>query len=352
MPSIKIISFGTLTDGTPVKAVELHNGVVTARIITYGATLQALMAPGRDGTLADIVLGHDDPQGYEASAIYLGATVGRYANRIREGRFRLDGKDYRLAINNGPNALHGGVKGFDKAIWTIGASRADASHAAVTFGHVSPDGDEGYPGNLTVAVTYSLGTDNALTISYAATTDAATVVNLTNHALFNLAGHGTALDAELTLACDAYTPVDETLIPTGELKDVTGTPFDFRAGAVIDDQVRMDDDQIRVGRGFDHNFAVKGGVTTEPKLAVDMVHRASGRGLRILTTEPGIQVYSGNFLDGSIAGKGGRMLRQGDGVAFEAQHYPDSPNQPAFPSTVLRPGEVYRQVTVHQLYVA
>ncbi len=352
MPSIKITPFGTLSDGTPVKAVELHNGVVTARVITFGATLQALMAPGRDGVLADIVLGHDDPQGYEASAVYLGATVGRYANRIRDGRFCLEGKDYVLARNNGSNALHGGVKGFDKAIWTIGASRADASHAAVTFGHVSPDSDEGYPGTLTVAVTYSLGSDNALTISYEATTDAATVVNLTNHALFNLAGHGSALDAELVLACDAYTPVDETLIPTGELRDVTGTPFDFRTGAVIDDRVRVDDAQIRIGRGFDHNFVVSGGVTAEPKPAVDMVHRASGRGLRILTTEPGIQVYSGNFLDGTIVGKSGRMLRQGDGIAFEAQHFPDSPNQAAFPSTVLLPGEVYRQVTVHQLYVA
>lgn len=352
MSSIRIIPFGTLTDGTPVKAVELHNGTVTARILTYGATLQALLAPGRDGALTDIVLGHDDVAGYEASAIYLGATVGRYANRIRDGRFILDGKLHELACNNGRNALHGGLRGFDKAIWSVGQSRADGDHAAVTFGYVSADGEEGYPGTLTVAVTYGLDRSNALTIRYEATTSAATVVNLTNHALFNLSGRDSVLDAELTLHCDVYTPVDDTLIPTGELRDVAGTPFDFRKGAVIGEQIAVDDDQLRIGRGFDHNVVVRGGVGPEPKMAVDMVDRASGRGLRILTTEPGIQVYSGNFLDGSIIGKGGRPMQQHAGIAFEAQHFPDSPNQPAFPSTRLDPGEVYRQVTVHQLYVA
>ena len=339
-------------DGTPVKAVELHNGVVTARILNYGATLQALLAPDRQGVLGDIVLGHDDVQGYQASAIYLGATVGRFANRIAEGCFTLDGKAYILAQNNGPNALHGGVAGFDKVIWNIGASRADAHQAAVTFNHVSPDGDQGYPGALTVAVTYSLTSAHELVVSYEATTDAATVVNLTNHALFNLSGGDDVLDAELKLSCDAYTPVDDTLIPTGEIRDVTGTPFDFRDGRVIGDHIRQADEQLSIGRGFDHNFVVRGGVTAEPKLAVDMLDRVSGRGLRILSTEPGIQVYSGNFLDGTIIGKGGRAMQQHAGIAFEAQHFPDSPNQPAFPSTRLNPGEVYRQVTVHQMYVA
>ena len=350
MSSIRINPFGALKDGTPVKAVELDNGVVIARILTYGATLQALLAPDSHGVLGDIVLGHDDVQAYQDSAIYLGATVGRFANRIAKGRFSLEGKTYVLECNNGPNALHGGGAGFDKVIWTIGASRADGDHAAVTFHHASPDGDQGYPGHLSVAVTYSLTVRNELIVSYEVTTDAATVVNLTNHALFNLSGADTILDARLTLACDAYTPVDDTLIPMGEVRDVTGTAFDFRDGAAIAGQITRDDAQLRIGRGFDHNFLVRGGVTLQPKPAVDMVDPVSGRGLRVLTTEPGIQIYSGNFLDGTIAGKGGRPMQQHAGIAFEAQHYPDSPNRPEFPTTRLDPGEVYRQVTVHQLY--
>lgn len=351
--------FGTLSDGTAVKAVVLKNEKgVSARILSYGATLQSLNAPDREGRIADITLGYDDLKGYVETPQYLGVTVGRYANRIAKGRFTIDGKTYSLATNNNGNHLHGGDKGFDKVNWTVKSVKdgGKTGEASVTFAYTSPDGEEGYPGTLKAEVTYSLNENNDLTITYQATTDKPTVVNLTNHALFNLAGvpsGRSALEATLQVEADGYLPTDETAIPYGQIAPVKGTPFDFTSPAVINDRVRdARDPQILIGLGIDHNYVLRGGATKDPKPAVTLTDKASGRGLKILTTEPGIQVYTGNFLDGKVPGKGGQVTRQGDGVAFEAQKFPDSPNQPQFPTTRLNPGETYRQTTVHHLFVA
>ena len=347
--------FGTLSDGTVIEAVELTNRAgVRARVITYGATLQSLAAPDRHGKVDTITLGYDAISDYEGHPQYLGATIGRYANRIAGGRFALDGHTYQLALNNGPNSLHGGSAGFDKRLWAIDAAQAAGGVASVTLSRVSPDGEEGYPGNLTVRVTYSLADNNELTMSYLASTDRPTVINLTNHALFNLAGTASgrgALDSTLQVEADAYTPIDATLIPTGALAPVAGSDFDFRSPVVLASRVRdARDPQIQLGRGFDHNFAIRGGLQATPRLAATLVDQASGRGMTLLTTEPGLQVYSGNFLDGTLAGHDGQLMRQGDGLALEAQHYPDSPNQPSYPSVRLNPGQTYRQVTVLRFF--
>ncbi|MFT4090979.1 MAG: aldose epimerase family protein [Asticcacaulis sp.] len=351
--------FGALADGTKVQAIVLKNNKgVSARVISYGATLQALHAPDRKGEVADITIGYDDLKGYVDTPQYLGVTVGRYANRIAKGKFTLDGKEYTLATNNGPNALHGGLKGWDKVNWTVKSVKdgGAAGEASVTFTYTSPDGEEGYPGKVIAEVTYSLNENNDLTVSYKATTDKPTVVNLTNHALFNLGGiHSgrSALDAKLQLEADGYLPTDETAIPYGHIAPVAGTPFDFTKPAVINERVRdARDPQILIGLGIDHNYVLRGGVTKTPRLAVTLTDEASGRGLKILTTEPGIQMYTGNFLDGKIPGKNGQVTRMGDAVAFEAQHFPDSPNQPSFPSTRLNPGQTYTQTTVHHIFVA
>lgn len=336
--------FDRMPDGREVEAVTLSNDVLHATILAYGATLQSLIVRDRDGAAKDIVLGHDTLKPYLEQPDYLGVTVGRYANRIAGGRFTLDGKACQLTQNDGDNSLHGGVQGFDKNLWVID----EAGDTHVRLSRVSPDGEQGYPGALTVAVTFTLS-DADLRIDYEATTDAPTIVNLTNHALFNL---GSGLDAELTLAADAYTPINSALIPTGELRDVTGTVFDFREAGRINDGVRdAGDEQIRVGRGYDHNFVLNGGKTVEPKQAARLFDPSSGIGLDILTTEPGIQLYTGNFLNGTLPGKGGVLYRQGDGIALEAQNFPDAPNQPNFPSPVLRPGETYRQTTVHRFFI-
>ena len=336
--------FDRLADGREVEAVTLSSSRLRATILTYGATLQSLMAPDRDGAAKDVVLGHDALKPYVEQPDYLGVTVGRYANRIAGGRFTLDGKAYQLTQNDGDNSLHGGMQGFDKTLWTIDA----VSDASVRMSRVSPDGEQGYPGDLTVAVTFTLS-DSDLRIDYEATTDAPTIINLTNHALFNL---GSGLDAELTLAADVYTPINAALIPTGELRDVTGTAFDFRGGRRIADGVRMATDaQICIGRGYDHNFVLNGGKTSEPRQAARLFDPGSGIGLDILTTEPGVQLYTGNFLNGTLPGKGGVLYRQGDGIALEAQNFPDAPNQSNFPSPVLRPGETYRQTTIHRFFI-
>jgi aldose 1-epimerase len=350
-------SFGKMPDGTAIEAVELANGHgVKARIITYGATLQSLDAPDRNGKVDTITLGYDTLAGYLDTPQYFGATVGRYANRIAAGRFVLDGRTHQLALNNGKNALHGGKAGFDKRIWSIAQVESGAQIATASFTRVSEDGEEGYPGKLTVRVSYALSETDALTISYRATTDKPTVVNLTNHALFNLAGTASArsaMDASLQIEADGYTPVDATLIPTGEIKPVAGSPFDFRKPMPLSARLRdARDPQILLGRGIDHNFVLRGGVTAKPKLAATLVDAASGRGMRILTTEPGVQVYTGNFLDGTVPGHGGQLMRQGDGIALEAQRFPDTPNKPAFPSARLEPGATYEQVTMHQLFIA
>jgi aldose 1-epimerase len=347
--------FGTTPDGTAVEAVTLTGSHgVTARVITYGATLQQLLLPDRTGRASDVVLGYDDLASYIAKPQFFGTTVGRYANRIAHAKFTLDGKTYSLAANNGPNSLHGGGKGFDKVVWTI-ADLKSGPVASVTLGYVSADGEEGYPGTLKVSVTYALDQEGTLTTRYEATTDKPTVVNLTNHSLFNLAGVGSGrsiLDQRLMVNADEYTPVDGTLIPTGERRAVAGTPLDFRTTAVIGARIRdASDPQIAIGRGYDHNFVLRGGVTETPKLAARIEDPVSGRVVELFTTEPGVQVYTGNFLDGTTIGKSHIIYRQGDGLALEPQKFPDSPNQPAFPSARLDPGKTYRQTSYFRFSV-
>lgn len=347
--------FGKLADGTPVEMITLSNASgVTARIISYGATLQSLEAPDRDGKPGDIVLGHATLDDYVEKPNYFGVSVGRYANRIARGRFTLDGKAYALATNNGANALHGGVKGFDKAVWKV-VSVTSGPTASVTLGYVSPDGEEGYPGTLSVTATYSLDDANALSVDYRATTDKPTIVNLTNHSLFNLAGEGSEsgiMDHVLKIDADAITPVDETLIPTGSLLPVDGTPFDFRQAIRIGERIRdMRDQQIAYGRGYDHNYVLNG-ASGALRLAARLEDPASGRVLELMTDQPGLQVYSGNFLDGTVSGKSGRAYRQGDGLALEPQLFPDTPNQPQFGSARLAPGQTYRNHMIFRLLTA
>jgi aldose 1-epimerase len=340
----KRVEFGTLTDGTRIDAIELSNrNGMSARIITLGATLQSLSVPDRNGRAADVVLGYASAAEYLANPQYFGATVGRYANRIAGGRFSLDGKEYLLEKNNGPNHLHGGLRGFDKVVWRIESVEAGSS-ARVTLIHVSPDGQGGYPGALTTRAIYSLNEKNELSVEYRATTDKPTIVNITNHSYFNLGGEAANTNVmahRLTLAADAYTPVDATLIPTGERRRVAQTPFDFRQPHAIGERIREDrDEQIRLGHGYDHNFVVNGTPGTL-RFAARLEDPASGRVMELLTTAPGVQLYSGNFIDSKVMGKSGRAYRPGDAVCLEPQVFPDSPNQPNFPSARLNPGETY-----------
>jgi aldose 1-epimerase len=334
--------FGTLPDGSPVEIFTLTNADgLKARLMTYGATLVSLELPDRNGVPADCVLGYDTLDGYLEASPYFGAIVGRYGNRIAGGKFTLDGKTYTLATNDGANHLHGGVKGFDKVLWKGEAVR-DSSGVGVRFTYLSPDGEEGYPGNLEAAVTYVLNNNNELIISYEARTDKPTVVNLTHHSYFNLTG-GTRdiLGHELTLFADRYTPVDAGLIPTGVLAPVAGTPMSFESPTAIGARI------AEVPGGYDHNYVLTGGGRTIIP-AARVYEPESGRVMEISTVEPGIQFYSGNFLDGTITGKGGRVYGKHWGFCLETQHFPDSPNHPDFPSTVLRPGEVFRSMTVHK----
>lgn len=347
---------GNLSDGTPIEAIVLSNDSgVSARILTYGATLQAFSGPDRDGRIADVTLGYQDAADYETKPNYFGVTVGRYANRIAGGRFTLDGVDYQLPLNDTANSLHGGDRGFDKVTWRV-QSVSDGPEARVVLTHTSPDGDSGYPGRLEVTVTYGLDEAGALTIAFAATTTAPTIVNMTNHALFNLAGEGAPGGIEahrLTLPAATYTPVDAGLIPTGELRPVEGTVFDFRQPRVIGEGLRdARDPQILLGLGYDHNFALDKGLTAEPELAARLEDPASGRVLEVLSTEPGLQVYSGNFLDGTYVGKSGQMYRMGDGLALEPQKFPNAPNMPAFVSARVDPDRPYRHVMIYRLTTA
>jgi aldose 1-epimerase len=347
--------FGALSDGTKVESVELKNSKgMSVKLITYGAAMQNLMVPDRDGKAADIIIGYDNITGYEKTPNYTNVTVGRYANRIAKGKFSLDGKEYTLPINNAPNSLHGGTKGWDKNNWTIKEVKTGGDSASVTFALTSPDGDQGYPGTVQAEVTYTLTDNNDLSFTYKATTDKPTVVNMTNHGLYNLGGipaTRSALDADLKIESDAILPVDKNLIPTGKEMPVKGTPFDFTTMSHIADRVTSKDPQIVIGnQGIDHNFNIRGGVTPQPKLAVTIEDKTSGRGMTISTTEPGIQMYTGNFLDGTIVGKGGQSLVKYQAIAFEAQRYPDSPNHPAFPTTRLDPGQTYTQTTVEHFY--
>jgi aldose 1-epimerase len=347
-------SFGKTPDGVEVEAITLTNGHgVSATIITYGATLQSLIAPDRTGAKADIALGFKDAAAYAKNASYFGASVGRFANRIGKGKFSLDGKTYQLALNNnGVAALHGGVKGFDKQVWkVVDVKRGPV--ASVTFTYVSPDGEEGYPGTLTATATYALDEKNDLTVTYGAVTDKPTIVNLTNHALFNLAGEGSsdgAMGNVLTLASDGYTPVDAELIPTGAITPVAGTPFDFRKPTVVAERLRdARDPQIVVGRGYDHNMVLTGKSGAAPRLAARLADPKSGRVMEILSDQPGIQFYTGNFIDGTLVSKSGKIYRQGDGIALEPQHFPDAPNKPAFAPVRLDPGQTYSNTMVFRL---
>jgi aldose 1-epimerase len=295
--------------------------------------------------MGDIVLGFDALDGYFSNSPYLGVVVGRYANRIANGRFSLDGATYTLATNNAPNHLHGGVRGFDKVLWTSEPYRGP--HPTVRLRYRSDDGEEGYPGNLDVAVEYTLTEGNDLEIRYEATTDKATVVNLSNHSYFNLAGSGDILAHRIQIHADRYTPVSSTLIPTGELAPVAGTPFDFRQVETIGARIDADHEQIRFGGGYDHNFVLNtAGTLAQLAPAARVVDPASGRTLEVRTSEPGVQFYTGNFLDGTVTGKGGVAYARRSGFCLETQHFPDSPNQPSFPSTVLRPGERFQSATV------
>jgi aldose 1-epimerase len=347
--------FGTLADGTVVEAVMLTgtNGV-SARITTLGATLQALNAPDRNGRVADITLGYDDLESYVARPNFWGQTVGRYANRIAGGRFTLDGRRYQLPLNNGANSLHGGTVGFDKRVWRITSVKSGAQ-ASVTMTLTSPAGDQGYPGQLDVTVTYALDDRGALTIDMGATTSAPTIVNLTNHALFNLAGEGSPTGIyghRLTIPARRYTPVNAALIPTGELKPVAGSVFDFTRGRSLGDGLRDGrDPQVVYGRGWDHNFVLDKGTTATPGLAARVEDPASGRVLEVLTTEPGVQFYAGNFLDGTLVGKSGHVYRMGDGLALEPQKFPDTPNQPKFGSARVDPGKPYRHRMIYRVSV-
>lgn len=344
--------FGTLPDGSAVELFTLtNNNGVEVRAISYGAIIQSLRVPDRRGQIDDIVLGYDTAVEYVEKPSYFGAIVGRYANRIANGRFVLDGRTYQLATNNGRNHLHGGVKGFDKVLWK-GEIVSDERGQSVTFAYRSADGEEGYPGTLDAFVSYTLTDANELIVDYRAITSARTVVNLSQHSFFNLAGQASrdVLDHELQIDADRYTPVDETLIPTGELASVADTPFDFRIPTVIGKRIGGDHVQLVRGRGYDHNFVLTR-AGSGPQRAARVVEPSTGRTMDVSTTEPGLQFYSGNFLDGTRTGKQGRVVSHRYGFCLETQHFPDSPNQPSFPSTVLEPGAEYRSSTAFRFGV-
>ncbi|WP_205692974.1 aldose epimerase family protein [Cellulomonas sp. IC4_254] len=345
--------WGATEDGTAVERYTLSNRGMTVRILTYGGIIQSLEVPNGRKDPVNVVLGFADLQGYldnNNPGPYFGALIGRYGNRIANGQFELDGVTYNLPINNDPNSLHGGFNGFDTKVWTATPIQNNGT-VALQLNYLSPDGEEGYPGNLDVQVTYTLTRDQKLEIHYTATTDAPTVVNLTNHTYWNLQGEGTSsiFDHELTLPASGYTPVDSTLIPTGEIADVSGTPMDFRSATAIGERIREPFEQLLFGQGYDHNWVLDRPDDGSLRLAAKLRDPDSGRTLKMWTTEPGIQFYSGNFLDATLVGTGGHVYRQSDGLALETQHFPDSPNQPQFPSTTLRPGETYDTTTVFDL---
>ncbi|MFF9524718.1 aldose epimerase family protein [Streptomyces achromogenes] len=341
--------FGTLADGTEVHRWSLENGGTRMKVLSYGGVVQTLQLPDRHGRYANVVAGFDNLADYAAKSPYFGALIGRYGNRIDAGRFTLDGKQYQLDVNDGDNSLHGGAKGFDKRVWDV-EPFTEGTDVGLRLRYTSADGEMGYPGTLRARVTYTLTRHGDWRIDYEATTDKTTVVNLTSHVYWNLAGEGSGgiEDHELSIAAARYTPTDAGLIPTGELARVAGTPFDFRHAKPIGRDLRAGHEQLVLAKGYDHNWVLDKGITARPEHIATLRDPRSGRTLKIATDQPGLQFYSGNFLDGTLTGTSGRTYRQGDALCLETQHFPDSPNQPAFPSTVLRPGRTYRTTTIHR----
>jgi aldose 1-epimerase len=340
--------FGKTADGQAVDLFTLSNSKgMEVAITNFGGIVVSLKVPDRSGKIDDVVLGYDQLDGYLTNKAYFGALIGRYGNRIAHGQFKLGGNTYNLPKNDGDNTLHGGTTGFNKRVWT--AKDVSATKGpALELSYLSKDGEEGFPGNLSVKVVYTLTEQNELRIEYSATTDKETVVNLTNHSYFNLAGQGNGdiLGHELMLNADRFTPVDQTLIPTGELRPVKDTPFDFTKATAIGARINQDEQQLKFGKGYDHNWVLNGGIKTTPALAAEAYDPKSGRLLQVLTTEPGVQFYSGNFLDGTITGKDGKVYNLRNGFCLETQHFPDSPNHANFPSTALKPGQHYHTTTI------
>jgi aldose 1-epimerase len=346
---IKSEPFGKAPDGTPVELFTLKNlNGVTAQITNYGGIITALNVPDKDGNFEDVVLGFYTLEEYIKKSPHFGCLVGRYGNRIAEGKFTLDGVEYQMAVNNGPNHLHGGVVGFDKKVWTP-EMLTEENGSALKLTYLSPDGEENYPGNLNVEAVYRLNDDNELILTFIATTDKKTVLNLTHHSYFNLKGHGNGdiLDHEIQFNSAEFVAIDSTSIPLGPLMNVSNTPFNFLQPKPIGQDIEAEDEQIRNGGGYDHSFVVDG-YNEELKLACTVRERTSGRIMEVWTTEPAVQFYTGNFLDGSIKGKDGKVYNKRYGFCLEAQHYPDSPNHPEYPTTVLDPGEVYDQTTIYK----
>jgi len=341
-------SFGKTSDGRPVDLYTLSNkkGMEVA-ITNFGGIVVSLKAPDRSGKIEDVVLGYDSLDGYLTNKAFFGALIGRYGNRIAHGKFTLNGTVYNLPKNDGDNTLHGGLEGFNKRLWT-GKDVSSAKGQALELTYVSADGEEGFPGKLSAKVVYTLNDQNELTIAYSASTDKDTVVNLTNHSYFNLAGQGNGdiLSHELMIKGEHITAVDDTLIPTGELRPVKGTPFDFTHATAIGARINQDDPQLKVGKGYDHNWVLSDQGSHSPVLVAEAYEPKSGRVLQVLTTEPGVQFYSGNFLDGTITGKGSKVYNHRYGFCLETQHFPDSPNHPKFPSTTLKPGQTYSTTTI------
>ncbi len=348
---MKPTTFGFLEDGREVLEYTLANSAgMTVKIINYGATITNLSVADRNGKMEDVVLGYDTLAGYVRGSGYFGAVVGRYGNRIAKGRFELDGQEYRLAVNNGENHLHGGNTGFNKVLWDAEIPD-DPERSAVRFRYVSPDGEEGYPGTVTLKVTYALTGNNELRIDYEGVTDKPTILNPTQHSYFNLSGDFTKsiLDHRLTIEADSFTPVDAGLIPTGEFMPVEGTPLDFRQPHTIGERIDDSFEQMALGQGYDHNWILRNYTKTgEIHKAAELYDPASGRRMTVLTDQPGIQFYSGNFLDGTATGKNGIAYGHRTGLCLETQVFPDAPNKPGFPSATLKPGEVYRQTTIYQ----
>jgi aldose 1-epimerase len=349
-PGVKKESFGTLPDGTSVDLYTITNAQGTEiRATNYGGIVVSLRVPDKKGNLDDIALGFDDLKGYLANTPYFGAIIGRYGNRIANGKFTLDGKEYTLARNNGPNSIHGGLKGFNKVAWQAEPFQSPVG-VGIILSYTSKDGEEGYPGNFKTKVTYTLTEKNEWIIDYEAVTDKATPVNLTEHTYFNLAGEGKGdvLGHILQLNASRFTPVDQNLIPTGELRPVKSTPLDFTQPTAIGARIDADYEQLRLGHGYDHNFVIDR-KDSDPVLAARVKEPTSGRVLEVYTTEPGVQLYTGNFLDGTITGKGGHVYKQRFGFCLETQHFPDSPNHPDLPTTILRPGQTYHSRTIYKM---